>query len=160
MSAKSLLVSLLFGVMGVLGGCAQAPLAAPGSAADVARLCDESLIWFEHYGRADGEAMAALYAQDALLMPPGAPAVQGRAAIREFLGRDAAATRAAGFALKNDVVTGTGLHGDCGWISGRYLVVDASGATVDGGSYLSVHQRVGGTWLYVRDIWNSDRPAH
>jgi len=104
--------------------------------------------------------MAALYAPEALLMPPGAPAVQGRAAIREFLGRDAAATRAAGCVLRNEAVTGTGLHGDCGWISGRYLVVDASGAAVDGGSSLSVHQRVDGTWLFVRDIWNSDRAAH
>ena len=29
---------------------------------------------------------------------------------------------------------------------------------VDSGSYLSASRRVNGTWLYVRDIYNSDRP--
>jgi hypothetical protein len=39
------------------------------------------------------------------------------------------------------------------------MVVDSSGATLDTGSYLSVHHRTNGAWLYIRDIWNSDRPA-
>jgi hypothetical protein len=36
-------------------------------------------------------------------------------------------------------------------------VHDASGATIDSGSYLSVHRRTNGAWPYIRDIWNSDR---
>ena len=34
----------------------------------------------------------------------------------------------------------------------------AAGMTVDSGSYLSTSRRVNGKWLYVRDIYNSDRP--
>jgi hypothetical protein len=50
------------------------------------------------------------------------------------------------------------VSGDTGWISGNYTVVDASGAAVDSGSYMSVHKRTNGQWLYIRDTWNSDRP--
>lgn len=133
--------------------------AASDTAADLARMKTESLTWFDHYAKADGRGMAALYAEDALLMPPGAPAVRGRAAIQAFLGDDAAKTKAAGITLKNTGVTGAGIAGDTGWISGSYTVHDGSGATIDSGSYLSIHQRTKGAWLYIRDTWNSDRPS-
>ena len=64
--------------------------------------------------------MANLYAEDALLMPPGAPAVTGRANIKTFLGEDAAKSKAAGVLLKNNTVTGAGVSGDTGWIK-RHL---------------------------------------
>ncbi|HZI78315.1 MAG TPA: hypothetical protein VFD69_02320 [Vicinamibacterales bacterium] len=82
----------------------------------------------------------------------------GRAAIKTFLGDDAAKTKSAGLSLKNGTVTGADVSGDTGWISGNYTVVDGSGAAVDSGSYLSVHKRTNGQWLYIRDTWNSDRP--
>ena len=49
-------------------------------------------------------------------------------------------------------MTGADVSGDTGWISGNYTVVDGSGAAVDSGSYLSVHKRTNGQWLYIRDI--------
>ena len=158
MLRKPLLTFAIVGVLAAAIGCAQAPPAAPDTSADQARLQADALIWFDHYANGDADAMANLYAEDALLMPPGAPAVTGRAAIRTFLGEDAAKTKAAGFSLKAGSVTGLGIDGDTGWISGTYTVVDASGATIDSGSYLSVHRRTNGAWPYIRDIWNSDRP--
>jgi ketosteroid isomerase-like protein len=157
MFRKPLLAFAIAGVVAAATGCAQTP-PAPDMAADQAKLQSDALIWFEHYAKADADGMAKLYAEDALLMPPGAPAVTGRPGIKTFLGEDAAKSKAAGISLKNGSVTGTGVHGDSGWISGTYKVVDASGATIDGGSYLSVHRRTNGAWLYIRDIWNSDRP--
>lgn len=154
-------LSLAFAACGVIAasiGCAPAPPAAPDTAADLATMQAKSLVWFEHYANADGEGMANLYAEDALLMPPGAPAVTGRAAIQAFLGEDSAKSKAAGIAIQNAAVTGAGVDGDLGWISGAYTVVDASGATIDSGSYLSVHRRADGAWPYIRDTWNSDRP--
>jgi ketosteroid isomerase-like protein len=157
MFRKPLLAFAFFGVIAAVGGCAQTP-PTPDSAADQAKLQSDALIWFEHYAKADADGIANLYAEDALLMPPGAPAVTGRPGIKAFLGEDAAKSKAAGISLKNGSVTGTGVNGDNGWISGTYTVVDASGATIDSGSYLSVHRRTNGAWLYIRDIWNSDRP--
>ena len=157
MFRKSLLATTIFGLIAAIGGCAQTAPAAD-TAGDRAKLQSDALIWFEHYAKADAEGLGNLYAEDALLMPPGARAVTGRPAIKTFLGEDAAKSKAAGISLKSGSVTGTGVDGDSGWISGTYTVVDASGATIDGGSYLSVHRRTNGAWLYIRDIWNSDRP--
>ena len=140
------------------GGCAQTPPPPAAEAApDPAKVEADALVWFEHYANADGAAMASLYAEDALLMPPGAAAVTGRPAIQAYLGDDAAKSKAAGISLKNASVTGSGIEGDLGWVSGTYTVHDASGATIDSGNYLSIHRLVDGKWLYIRDIWNSDR---
>lgn len=157
MLRKPLLAAAIFGVIAASIGCAHSSSAAPDIAADQAKLQADALIWFDHYAKADGDGMANLYAEDALLMPPGAAAVTGRAAIKAFLGEDAAKSKAAGISLKNVSVTGSGIDGDTGWISGKYAVLDSSGATIDSGSYLSVHRRSNGAWPYIRDIWNSDR---
>ena len=148
-------------VIGALSACSQAPSppAAQNTAADEAKLQTDALAWFDLYNKGDADGVANLYADDALLMPPGAPASKGRVAIREFIGADIAKSKAAGISLKNEAVTGVGVSGDAGWLSGTYLVVDASGATVDAGNYLSVHRRTNGAWPYIRDTWNSDREA-
>jgi ketosteroid isomerase-like protein len=158
MFSKSLIAFAIVGVIAASAGCAPAPAAAPDTTADLARLQADALSWFEHYARADADGLANLYAEDALLMPPGAPAVTGRPAIKTFLGEEAAKSKAAGISLKHASVTGADVTGDSGWISGTYTVVDAAGATIDSGSYLSVHRRANGAWPYTRDIWNSDRP--
>ena len=165
MSRTSRLAVAIFVGIAASISCKPAPPAAPEAsaaasdpAADKAKLEADALAWFDHYAKADADAMANLYAEDALLMPPGAPAVTGRAAIKTFLGEDAAKSKAAGISLKNAAVTGSGVDGDIGWLSGTYTVVDSTGATIDSGSYLSVHRRANGSWPYIRDIWNSDRP--
>jgi ketosteroid isomerase-like protein len=152
-----LLTLAVVGVIAATSGCAPTP-PVQDTAADQAKLQADALSWFDHYAKADADGLANLYAEDALLMPPGAHAVQGRPAIKTFLGEDATKSKAAGISIKNGTVTGSGVSGDNGWISGTYTVTDASGATVDSGNYLSMHRRTNGAWLYIRDIWNSDRP--
>lgn len=144
-------------MLSVLTACAPKP-AATDPAADEAKMRADALVWFDHFAKADADGMANLYADDALLMPPGAPAVMGRPGIRAFLGDEATKAKAAGISLKNKAVTGSGVSGDLGWISGTYDVVDAAGTVLDSGSYLSVHKRQNGSWPYIRDTWNSDRP--
>ena len=161
MSKRAVCLLAVFAVLAALA-CAPKPeepgAPAPDPAAENEKLRSESLAWFDHFAKADGPAMGNLYAEDALLMPPGHAPVQGRAAIAEFLGKEAAGAQSGGVSLKNKEVTGSGVAGDTGWISGTYEVVDATGNAVDSGSYMSVHQRVNGQWLYVRDTWNSERP--
>jgi hypothetical protein len=79
-----------------------------------------------------------------------------RRADRRFGFRKAAA-KAAGIKIVPGPAT-AGVAGDTGWESGSYTIVDASGAIVDSGSYLSVAHKSNGKWLYSRDTWNSDRP--
>lgn len=157
MSKRFATVLAAFLMLSVLTACAPKP-AATDPAADEAKMRADALVWFDHFAKADADGMANLYADDALLMPPGAPAVMGRPGIRAFLGDEATKAKAAGISLKNKAVTGSGVSGDLGWISGTYDVVDAAGTVLDSGSYLSVHKRQNGSWPYIRDTWNSDRP--
>ncbi|HYN07736.1 MAG TPA: DUF4440 domain-containing protein [Vicinamibacterales bacterium] len=155
------MIRRLFLVIGIgaLGACAPAPAPAPApqdTAADEAKIRADLPLWFEHYNNGNADGVASQYAEDGILMPPNAPASTGRAAIRAFIAADSAKTKAAGLMLKNTAITAVGVSGDIGWMSGTFAVVDAKGTTVDTGKYLSVHRRANGTWLYVRDIWNTD----
>ncbi len=152
------LAGLITWLIAVAAGCGQSPPEPVDTSALEEQLRADALAWFGYYANADADGMANLYTEDALLMPPSAAAVKGRPGIKAFLGEDAAKTKAAGASLKNGSVTGVGVSGDVGWVSGTYTVLDASGAAIDSGNYLSVHHLVGGKWLYIRDIWNSDQP--
>jgi ketosteroid isomerase-like protein len=105
--------------------------------------------------------MAAMYWDDAVLQPPGAPAAVGRVAIRKFLAADSAATRSAGLTMNIPEAGAVDVSGDLAYEAGSYTVTNASGATVDAGKYIGVFQKRDGKWLYIRDTWNSDMPpAH
>jgi uncharacterized protein (TIGR02246 family) len=149
--------------IGALGACAQAPAPPPAPApqdtgAEEAKMRADLTAWFDAYNTGNADAVASQYAADGILMPPAAPAATGRAAIREFIAKDSAVTKAAGLALKNNAISAIVISGDFAWMSGTFSVVDAKGTVVDTGKYVSVHRKTNGAWLYVRDIWNSDNP--
>jgi uncharacterized protein (TIGR02246 family) len=141
-----------------LSACA--PAAAPpaaSTAADEAALKATTVAWLEAYNAGEVEKIVALYADDGVLMPPNARVARGHDAIRAFLTSETAGAKAAGVKLVPGTST-AGIAGDTGWESGSYTVTNASGATVDSGSYLSVSHKSNGKWLYYRDTYNSDRP--
>jgi len=135
----------------VLAACAPK---AVDTAADEAALKADPVAWFAAYAAGDADGVANLYTEDAILQPPNAPSVAGRAAIRDFIVSDIAASNGAGVTLNIGEYTGVGVSGDMGWLSGNFSVTDATGATVDSGKYLSVYQRINGDWQLVRDTWN------
>ncbi len=139
----------------VLTACAPK---AVDTAADEAALTADPAAWMEAYNAGNADGVAELYAEEALLLAPGAQAIAGRTAIRDFIASDIEASKAAGLTFRNDESTGVGVSGDMGWVSGTFSVLDASGATVDSGKYLSVYGRVDGDWQLIRDTWNSDKP--
>jgi uncharacterized protein (TIGR02246 family) len=148
---------LAVGTVLALNACAPTAPPAADTAADEAALKAATLTWLEAYNAGDVEKIVALYAEDAVLMPPHAPVANGHAAIRAFLTADTTGAKAAGIKLVPGTST-AGVAGDTGWESGSYTVTNASGATVDSGSYLSVSRKSNGRWLYYRDTYNSDRP--
>lgn len=131
---------------------------AAGTNADVAAMHAVDQAWVKAYAAADGDALAALYDDSAVLLPPGAPAARGRAAIRAFLAADSAASAKAGVTFHIGANPDGGVNGNLGWVSGTYSVSDKSGKTVETGKYLSVSKKRGGKWLYIRDTWNADAP--
>ena len=149
-------LALALGISIAVVACSNA--AAPvDTAADEAALKETTQTWLKAYNVSDADTIAALYAEDAVLMPPHAPVANGKAAIREYVAKDAAGAKSAGVKLVPGAAT-AGVNGDWGWESGSYTVADASGKTLDSGSYLSVSHKVNGKWLYVRDTYNSDQP--
>ncbi len=149
--------------IGMAGACAPAPAPPPApvavdTSADEAKLKSDVQKWMDDFNAGNAEAVAGQYMEDAVLMPPNAPASVGRTAIRDAIAKEAAGVKAGGLTMKTTATTGVGVNGDMAWMSGSYAVVDANGANVDVGKYLSVHKKVNGTWLYVRDTWNSDMP--
>jgi uncharacterized protein (TIGR02246 family) len=149
-------VALVVGTALALNACAGTP-APVDTRADEAALKAATNTWLDAYNAGDVEKIVALYADDGVLMPPHAPVANGKAAIRAFITADTAGAKAAGVKLVNGSST-VRVVGDTGWEAGSYTATDASGATVDSGSYLSVSRKVNGQWLYVRDTYNSDRP--
>ncbi len=143
-----------FAFMGSLTGLAHA--ASPTSA-DEAALRAQTTSWEKAYNGGDAKAVAAQYAEDALLLPPGAPGVSGRAAILTFFTKDIADSKAAGAVFVLNPKTDVGVSGNMAWESGTYKVT-VKGAVVDTGKFLSVSRKKDGKWLYIRDTWNSDAP--
>ncbi len=147
---------LVVGTVIVASACAPAAPPPVDTAAEEAALKAVTAAWLAAYNAGDVEKIVAMYADDAVLMPPHAAVATGHAAIRAFLTADTAGAKAAGVKLVPGAAT-AGVAGDTGWESGSYTIVDASGATVESGSYLSVSRKSNGKWLYVRDTYNSDR---
>lgn len=114
--------------------------------------------WMAAYNAGNADRIVVLYADDAVVMPPDAPAAKGHAAIRDFITKDMAGSKAAGVTLK-DVSSETGTSGDLGWHAGRFQVVDATGNTVVTGKYAEIWQRQKGQWRIIQDIWNNDAPV-
>ena len=130
----------------------------PLATADEAAFGASSVTWAKAYNAGDADRIVALYANDAILMPPDAPAAAGPAAMRKFLTGDIAASKKAGLTLVLADDAG-GINGELGWHSGTFKLNDTSGATVGTGKWLEIWRKADGKWLMIRDIWNNDPPV-
>ena len=157
MIALGKVVSLFAGLL-LLAGYTAAAFAAETSK-DEAAIRAINPAWVKAYNAGDAKAISGLYAEQAVLLPPGAPAAKGNAAIQAYLAKDMAESAKAGFTFSLDAKTDVGTSGDLGWESGTYAVKAKSGAPVEIGKYLTVYKKSDGKWLIIRDTWNSDAPA-
>jgi len=149
--------ALLAAAATVLAACTQK---APDTAAIESMIRTHTTGWVEAYNAGDADKVSASYADDAVLMPPDAPAATGKEAIKQWLTTDMAASKAAGasFALDQDSV---GVSGDLAWHSGNFHVNGPAGAVLGMGKYLEVWQQRKDAqgksdWQIIRDMWNMD----
>jgi uncharacterized protein (TIGR02246 family) len=141
----------------VLVGMANFAHAVGPTDADEAAIRAQTASWEKAYNGGDAKGVAAQYAEDALLLPPGASSVSGRAAILVFFSKDIAESKAAGAVFVLSPKTDVGVSGNMGWESGTYKVT-VKGAVVETGKFLSVSRKRDGKWHYIRDTWNADAP--
>jgi len=96
------------------------------------------------------------YTEDAVVLPPHAPAVRGRGPLMEFLRSFPEITN---FSIKAVEIDGCG---DLAWVYGEYSMTlsPADAASVDDrGKYIEIWNRQSdGSWKVTRDIFNSDLP--
>src|SRR6266702_6452005 len=110
--------------------------------------------WLDAYKTADFDRLAALYAEDAVLMPTFREPVQGRKAIREFFADDFKYVPKRSIALKHLRVEASGI-----------LLIDSGEYTFDGvntegkpiqivGNYITVFKNVDGKWHKAIELCN------
>lgn len=153
--SKLKMAALLAAGLGLLAGCTAK---APDTKAIEAMIRTHTTAWVDGYNAGDADKTTAGYAEDAVMMPPEAPAAVGHEAMKQFLVSDMAASKAAGvtFALDTDTI---GVSGDLAWHSGTFHVNGSAGTSVATGKYLEVWHQDKGNWLIIRDTWNTDAPA-
>jgi uncharacterized protein (TIGR02246 family) len=129
-------------------------LAAPASAQSKAEMQKLNDKWAEAFNKGDAAAVAAMYTEDAYLLPAGAEMVKGRSAIEGFwrqsmqqLGDVKCTTidvKALGGSAAREI-------GTCGF--------KTKGQPPQAGAlkYAVVWQKEGGRWKLLQDIWNSDK---
>jgi uncharacterized protein (TIGR02246 family) len=110
--------------------------------------------WGAAFNKGDAAAVAAMYAEDAYVLPAGAPMVKGRADIQNFWNQamqqlsDVKCTAVDVLKLGRN---GAREIGTC--------TFKTKGATPQDGAlkYAVVWQKVDGQWMLNTDIWNMDK---
>ena len=116
---------------------------------------EATMAWQAAWNAGNGAGIAALYVEDAVILPPGGDAVQGTEAIAAFWQAAIDASPGTTVALAT-----TELHnlGDVAVEVGSFVNTAADGSHADHGKYLVLWKRIDGEWKLVRDIWNSSMP--
>ncbi len=129
--------------------------------ADKAAIREANDAWFRAYEANDPDGMAAVFTDDASLLPPNAPSATGREAVRAVW---AEMIETPGFSISGEITKiELSRAGDLAYIVGtnEITVKDAEGnpVTERGKWVLVCKKQPDGSWKVVLDIWNSDGPA-
>jgi ketosteroid isomerase-like protein len=153
MTTKMLLVTLILGF-------AAATICLPADTKIEQALRDLDAQWSAAAGAKDLDKTVSYYSDDAIVLPPNAPAATTEEAIRSVWKNDLAIASSVSWKATRVEVAKSG---DMAYVSGTYEVImtDASGKPVnDRGKYLEVWEKqINGTWKCGADVWNSDLPV-
>ena len=125
--------------------------------ADKAAINAKTQAFINGVNAGDWAAVAATYTEDAIVLPPNAPAVRGRSAIEASF---AEFPPISDFTITNTEVEGVG---DLAYLVGTYTITmtpEGAEPIHDTGKFIEIRKKqADGSWLLHRDIYNSDAPA-
>jgi uncharacterized protein (TIGR02246 family) len=129
--------------------------------ADVRAIQNDDLQWNRDFAAQDADKLASHYADDAVLMVPGMPAVSGKDAIHTAL-KQMASDPALSLKFQASRVD-VAKSGDLAYTQGSYTMTVTDPQTKqiinDHGSYVTTYRKQpDGTWKAVADIATSEVP--
>ena len=145
----SLLVVML--AMPFLVSCTTAP-PPDTTAEDSQAIRAASKQWDDAFNRGDFAALAALYTEEAKLLPPNSQMIIGREGIEGFFSGGG-----------NGQLTMIDLHlnGDMAYVVGEWTFTmqpEEGEAISNNGKYVEIWKRENDTWMLDVDIWNTSLP--
>jgi uncharacterized protein (TIGR02246 family) len=145
-------VLVIVGVLLTCAGCASA-----GSQTDVkAQILRLDAEWSRVAQDRDVDRAVSFWADDAIVFPPGSPAVAGKSAIREFVAKS---FQTPGFSISwTTTNVAVSRSGDIAYTTGTNRVTfsapDGGRVTVEGKAVAVWRREKDGAWKCVIDIWN------
>ena len=146
------LVPIVFSVV-LFTGCAPAP--PPDNSAE-ARAGIEAVnaTFMKLVQEKNAAGLAALYTDEARILPPNGPAIEGHAAIEQFFGGIVQGIAR----VQLDTVEVEG-HGDTAHEVEALTFFGANGAKIDEGKAIVIWKKVDDQWKLHRDMFSSNLPA-
>jgi ketosteroid isomerase-like protein len=108
--------------------------------------------WSQALNAGDATALSALYTDGARVLPPGGPALVGRADIESYW----KAGIGTGGTTTTVTPTAATAQGDLLHVEGTYEAKGKDGATLARGQYEQLWARTGGTWRVQHEFWRID----
>ena len=135
--------------VGLLAACHRAP----GEAAETRRAIAATTARYVEASRAgDAHALAQLYDEHAILLPPDGQPVEGRDSIEAYWKRGLES----GFELHT---TRMEASGGVAYSIGRWSLPATDAESADSGKLVLCWKWIDGAWRLTADIWNSSVPA-
>jgi ketosteroid isomerase-like protein len=129
-------------------------LAAPVLAQDKATIEKMNAGFTAAVNSGDFASAAALYTEDAYVLPPGAEIVRGRGSIQSFWAKTSETLGDVNLTTLELTPLGNSVAREIGAFSGK---TKGSRPQDIGGKYVVIWQKVGDDWKIATDIWNSNK---
>jgi uncharacterized protein (TIGR02246 family) len=110
--------------------------------------------WTAAFNTGDAQAVAAMYADDAYVLPPGSGIVKGRAAIEAFWRQAAQQLGDAKLTTLDVLPLGPDAAREIGSVT---LKTKSQPSQEVVGKYAVVWRKIGGEWKLATDIWNTNK---
>jgi uncharacterized protein (TIGR02246 family) len=129
-------------------------LGSPAVAQNKATIEKLNDVWTAAFNKSDAAAVAALYTEDAYVLPPGSAMVKGRAAIEAFWRQAAQQMTDAKLTTLDVLPLGRSAAREIGTVT---LKTKSQPPQEIVGKYVVVWRKIGRDWKLATDIWNTDK---